>query len=52
MAQQAGLLLVLAEDQACLAITRPGNQYDNQVRHERGECDDDEVGWKIFGKGW
>ena len=35
---QAGLL---AEDQACQPITRPGDQYDNQVHHE---CDDDNHG--------
>ena len=35
---QAGLL---AEDQACQPITRPGDQYDNQVHHE---CDDDNYG--------
>merc|ERR550519_3103405 len=28
MAQQAGLLVLLAEDQACLAITRPEEQED------------------------
>ena len=32
-------IVMVDEDQACQPITRPGDQYDNEVQHE---CDDDD----------